>query len=83
MYEQSMYVTNCVGSGVDFDSTPLMITFTPKEIDKTITIPVMCDNLIEGEEMFNIHLSIASISHNLTVEVGLNKAIGVITDSTG
>ena len=78
-----MYDTICVGSGVDFDSSPLMITFTPGEINKTVAIPVMCDRLIEGEEMFNINLNIISVSNNVTVELGLNRSIGIIIDSTG
>lgn len=43
----------------------------------------MCDGLIEGEEIFNISLSITSVTHNEAVELGLNQSIGVITDSTG
>ena len=75
--------TACIGSGVDFDSSPLTITFAPEEIDKTVAIPVMCDRLIEGEEMFNISLDIISVSHNVTVDVGLSRSVGIIIDSTG
>lgn len=43
----------------------------------------MCDELIEGVEMFNIDLNLISVSHNVTVDLGLNRSIGIINDSTG
>ena len=56
----------------------------PEEVTKTVAIPVMCDRLIEGDEMFDINLNLTSESHNnVTVEIGLNKSVGVINDSTG
>ena len=78
-----LYITTCIGSGIDFDSSSLTITFNPEETVKTVRIPVMCDKLIEGMEMFNINLNLISVSHNITVDLGLNRSIGVINDSTG
>lgn len=42
-----------------------------------------CDRLIEETELFDINLSVISASHNVTVELGLSRSIGVIEDSTG
>ena len=45
---------------------------------------VCMDRLIEGKEMFDISLSIISVSPNITtVELGRSKSIGIINDSTG
>ena len=72
-----------IGSGVDFDSSPINITFTPDDYSRIVNIPVMCDRLIEETELFDINLSVISASHNVTVELGLRRSIGEIFDSTG
>ena len=82
------YVCACiyilfVGSAVDFDSGPKNVSIAPENTTTIVTIPVMCDRLIEGTEMFDINLSLISVSHNVTVQLGLSKSIGVIEDSTG
>jgi len=43
----------------------------------------MCERLIEEIEKFDINLNIASISANIAVELGLNKSVVEIKDSTG
>ena len=43
----------------------------------------MCDILIEGIEMFDINLNIASVSANVAVELGRNRSVVEIKDSTG
>jgi len=73
-----------VGSYVDFDSSPINVTFIPGETNKAVPIPLTCDRLIEGKEVFDISLSIISVSPNITtVELGHSKSIGIINDSTG
>ena len=68
---------------MDFDSRPINVSIAPEDTTTKVTIPVLCDRLIEGTEMFNISLSLISVSHNVTVQLGLNKSVGVIKDSTG
>jgi len=68
---------------VDFDSGPINVIFFPEETRKTVNIPVMCDRLIEGIEKFDITLNIASVSANVVVELGHNRSIVEIEDSTG
>ena len=53
------------------------------DIDTTIPIPVVCDKLTEGTEMFEINLEILSATHNVTTGLGFDKADGIIEDSTG
>ena len=41
----------------------------------------MCDKIVEGTERFNISLILTS--NNPQVRSGRDKAVGIITDSTG
>ena len=73
-----------VGSGVDFNSSAINVVIAPEDIIRRETIPVIiCDRLIEGREMFNISLSLISVSQNISVELGRNKSVVAIEDSTG
>ncbi|XP_065909246.1 uncharacterized protein [Dysidea avara] len=74
---------SATGSGVDFDSTSIMVTFNG-ENQKMVNVPITCDKLVEGTEMFNISLSIVSVSRDdVVVKLGHPSiATGVIIDST-
>ena len=80
MYQK--FTMFCIGS-VDFDPSPMTVGLPPMEIETSISIPVVCDKLTEGTEMFEINLEILSATHNVTTGLGLNKSIGIIEDSTG
>ena len=69
------------GSGIDFVSNPLNVTFGPGENNRSISIPVICDNLIEGAETFEISFSVQFQS--VPIETGLDNATAIIIDSTG
>ena len=62
-----------------------MVTLNSGENQKVVNVPVTCDELVEGTEMFNISLSIVSVSRNdVIVKIGhLSVATGIIIDSTG
>ena len=68
---------------MDFNSSPMNINLLPEDTFTMVTIPVTCDKVVEGPEMFNITLSIISVSDNITVELDRNRSVGVIEDSTG
>ena len=72
-----------LGSGIDFSSNPVRVTFNPGEIHKTTSIPVICDRVIERVEVFNMRLSVVSAPPDITIDLGLSNCIGVIMDSTG
>ena len=69
------------GSGVDFISNTLNVTFEPGEDSKSLRIPIICDNVIEETETFEIAFSV--LFHSVPVNIGLNNATAIITDSTG
>jgi len=62
-----------------------MVTFNAGEIQKMVNVPVTCDKLVEGTEVFNISLLIVSVSRDdVVVKLGHPSiAIGMIIDSTG
>ena len=70
-----------IGLGVDFNSNPITITFGVGEVSKRVNISVSCDEEVEGEERFDIRLSL--VSTNPQVMTGKSKSTGRITDSTG
>ena len=70
-----------IGSGVDFDSSPITITIEAGSTEGRGNISVICDNVVEGVETFDMNLTLAS--DNSLVRVGRDTSIGRITDSTG
>ena len=62
-----------------------MVMFNSGENQKMVNVPVTCDKVVEGAEMFNISLSIVSVSRDdVVVNLGHPSiATGVIIDSTG
>ena len=65
----------------DVDTNQILVTFAPKEVNKTVNIPVKCDKRSEDDEMFGISLTLTS--DNPQVITGRSSAIGIIRDSTG
>ena len=73
-------VATLIGSYEDFDSTTFYITFTAREINKTVNVPVMCDQIVENTERFDISLSLIN-KHQ--VRIGRSRSVGIILDNTG
>ena len=80
MISTSDYCT-LTGSGVDFDSNPINITFAAGEVSKRVNVPVTCDKIVEDTERFDIILALASNNHQL--RIGRGRSQGLIRDSTG
>ena len=72
---------NHIGSGIDFDSNPINVTFGAREVSTTFSIPVICDKIVERTEKFNISLILPS--NNSQVRAGRDRIEGKIRDSTG
>lgn len=64
---------------MDFDSSAIVATFQPNEVSTTVNIPIVCDTVVEGNERFNLTMSV-----NPPVILGAqSSAVGIIGDSTG
>ena len=70
-----------IGSGVDFDSNTINVTFGVGEVSKRVNISVSCDEEVEGVERFDISLSLPN--NNPQVTLGRQRSTVMITDSTG
>jgi len=70
-----------IGSGEDFDSNPINITFGVGEVSKRVNISVSCDEEVEGEERFDIRLYL--MNRNRQVRIRRSRSLVSITDSTG
>ena len=49
----------------------------------SVSVPVINDNIVEGEEEFDLALTVPSALGPAITAGGRNTAVGVITDSTG
>ena len=68
-----------IGSGVDFDSNPITITFGVGEVIKRVNISVLIDHLLEEEESFVISVT----TSDPQVKLSRIRAFARIIDSTG
>ena len=69
--------------GVDFITTTLTATFDSGMTMSSVSVPVIDDKLVEGEnETFDLILTVPSSLGPAITAGGRNRAIGIITDST-
>ena len=66
----------------DFTSTPLTATIPANTTTTTVRVPVMSDNIVEGDEMFSISLTVPSSLGPGIVAGSVTSATGIIVDST-
>ena len=45
----------------DFDSTPIRVTILPRDTDVTVSIPIVNDTIVEGEESFDVVIEASGI----------------------
>ena len=81
MYIYQLVFNALTGSFADFDSDLFNITIEAGEIIGYHNLSITCDELIEGNETFNLTLSLASDNDQITI--GKSMAIVKIIDSTG
>ena len=74
-----------LGNDVDFNSTMQTVTIFNGTFSTTVNIPVIDDDIVEGDEMFNITLSLPSSLNGAGVVLASDNAIasttGVIIDT--
>jgi len=59
-----------------------MAIFSPGATTTTVKVPVMSDNIVEGDEMFSMSLSVPSSLGPGIVTGSITSATGIIVDST-
>ena len=78
----SFYIIIVFTKGTDFTSTPLNATIPVNTTTTTVRVPVMSDNIVEGDETFNMSLNVPSSLGPGIVAGSVTSAIGIILDST-
>ena len=68
--------------GTDFTSSLLTATIPTGATTTTVRVPVMRDNIVEGDEMFSITLTVPSSLGPGIVAGSVTSATGIIVDST-
>ena len=71
----------CCTAGSDFMANPLSATFAAGSTNTRVTVPVILDSLLEGNESFT--LSIRETLPGVFVDNARSMATGIIEDSTG
>ena len=75
-----------LGNDVDFNSTMQTVTIINGTNSTTVNIPVIDDDIVEGNEMFNITLSLPSSLNGAGVVLAndsdIVSATGIIIDTT-
>ena len=71
-----------VGGGIDYDSGPFTVTIQAGQISSILTVPINDDNILEGNENFNVHIN----QHSLPIRVFVgdrDQATVTILDDDG
>ena len=68
--------------GDDFTSTPLTATILAGATTTMVRVPVISDNIVEGDEMISMSLSVPSSLGPGIVTGSVTSATGIIVDST-
>ena len=65
---------------MDYDSNPIMATFTAGSASAMVNVPVTVDGIVERPETFDLRFTILS---SLQIMPGVNTtAVGIILDDT-
>ena len=68
------------GSGVDFDSNPFNLTYTPNRVNTGIFhIPIICDYVAEEDQSFDVTIA----TDNPLIYIDDDTATVIIVDNTG
>jgi len=67
---------------VDFDTANQTATFPSGETTSNVTISVFNDNLLEGDEMFDLTLTVPDLFNGRISAGSRAMAVGDITDNT-
>src|SRR5262249_37669047 len=65
--------------GLDFGTTPGTVTFAPGVTNRTISIPIVDDGLVEGNETFTVELT--NLTSTAGAVLGTSLATGAIVDN--
>ena len=68
--------------GVDFNTDTLTATFASGMTMSSVQVPMMADDIAEGSEEFDLVLSVSPSLGPAITAGGIQRAVGVITDST-
>ena len=67
---------------MDYDSTPLSVTFSAGSNSTIVNVPVTNDDIAEELEKFDLNFIIPSSLEDQVVSGAIIKAVGNITDNT-
>ena len=67
---------------MDYDSNPIMATFTAGSTSAMVNVPVTMDSIVERGEAFDLRFTIPSSLQGQVIPGAITTATAVITDDT-
>ena len=80
--ELLLYISLFSSGGVDFNTTNQTATFSSGITTSNISISVFNDTIVEGDEMFDLTLSVPELFNGRISTGSRNVAVGNITDNS-
>ena len=69
-----------VGGGVDYNSGPYTVQFDVGIIHASFIIPIINDNIMEGNEMFNFNVNASSLPSTVTVSDSSQTTVTIVAN---
>ena len=69
-----------VGGGVDYNSGPYTVQFDVGIIRASFIIPIINDNIMEGNEMFNLNVNASSLPSTVTVSDSGQTTVTIVAN---
>ena len=82
MIHDNYHLLHKLTEGNDFNTAPLTATIPAGATNTTVRVAVTNDNIVEGDETFNMNLTVPSSLGPRVVVGSLNSATGTIIDTT-
>ena len=73
---------NCFTGDVDFNTTNQTVTFTSGITTSNVSISVFNDTIVEGDEMFDLTLTVPELFNGMISTGSRDVAVGDIADNT-
>ena len=78
-----MVIVHTVGNDIDFDSSLQTITITAGTNSSTINITVINDNIVEGNETFNMSLMVpSSLGPEISTGIIASAAVTILSTNS-
>ena len=76
-------IINSTGEGEDYDSGPYRVKFNPGMTEVALDVSIVDDNVLEGNENFNLTVNISSLPSRVNVGDPGQATVTIVDDDDG